>query len=117
MIRRIAQVTGILAFCLAAGCATPQAESVTFLGIPETESSGQGPVGLINGKLCQIHNMSAVRETTYQEYQTAKQAGRVYAEETHGTTVYFAIKESRDVPFDNATAWVEVIERFRAEKP
>ena len=117
MIRKIAQLTGILALCLVSGCATRRTDSVTFLGIPETESSDRGPVGLINGQPCQIKNVSAVSETTYRDYQRAKQAGRVFAEETHGATVYYAIKENRDVRFDNASAWVEIIERFKAKKP
>jgi len=107
----------MLALGLSAGCAVHRTDSVVFLGIPETESSDQGPVGLINGQPCQIKNVSAVSETTYQEYQTAKQAGRVFAEEMHGSTVYYAIKEHRDVRFDNASAWVEVIERFKAKVP
>jgi hypothetical protein len=117
LMSKLAQVAGILTLCVVAGCATHRADSFTFLGIPETESSDQGPVGLINGKPCQIRNVTAVSETTYQEYQTAKQAGRVFAEETHDGCVYYAIKEQRDVRFDNASAWVEVIERFKAKKP
>jgi hypothetical protein len=111
------QLTGILVLCIITGCATCQTDHVAFLGIPETESGANGPVGVINGQPCQIKNVSAIRETTYQEYQTTKQAGRVFAEETHGGTVYYATKEQRDVRFDNASAWVEVIERFKARKP
>jgi hypothetical protein len=117
MIRKLAQIVSILAICLVAGCATHRLDSVAFLGIPEAESSGRGPVGLSNGQPCQIKNVSAVSETTYQEYLKAKAAGKVFAEETHGDTVYFAIKENRDVRFDNASAWVEMIERFKAKKP
>ena len=117
MIRKTIQLMGLLALCAMVGCATQKVVSFSFLGIPETESSDQVPVGLINGKPCQIKNVSAVSETTYQEYQKAKQAGRVFAEETHGGTVYYATKEQRDVRFDNASAWVEVIERFKARKP
>ncbi len=107
----------MLALCLATGCATCQTGSVAFLGIPENESSNRGPVGLINGLPCQIKDVSAVRETTYQEYQTAKQSGRLFAEEIHGDTVYYAIKQQRDVHFDNASALFDEIERFKAKKP
>ncbi len=100
-----------------AGCTTPQPSSVSFLGVPESESSDQGPVGLINGKVCQIKNVTAVSETTYQHYLSTKQAGRIFAEEAHGNYVYFAVKEQRDVRFDNASAWVEVLERYKAKKP
>jgi hypothetical protein len=117
MMNKLTQLTCMLAFGLVVGCTTHRTGSVAFLGIPETESSDRGPVGLINGQPCQIKNVSAVSETTYPEYQTAKRAGRVFAEETHGAAVYYAIKENRDVRFDNASAWVEVIERFKAKKP
>ncbi len=117
MMRKRAQIVSMLALCLVAGCVTRRTDSVVFLGIPEGESSDRGPVGLINGQACQIKNVSVVSETTYQEYQMAKLAGKVFAEEMHGTTLYFAIKESRDVRFDNASAWVEVIERFKVRLP
>ena len=99
------------------GCTSHRTESFAFLGVPETESSDKGPVGLIKGELCQIENVSPVSESTYLEYQTTKQDGRVFAEEMHGDWVYYAIKNHRDVRFDNASAWVEVIERFKARKP
>lgn len=117
MTRELAQIVSVLALCLIAGCATHQTDAVVFLGIPESELSDRGPVGLINGQPCQIKNVSAVSETTYQEYERAKLVGKLFAEEMHGSTVYFAIKENRDVRFDNASAWVEVIERFKANKP
>ena len=117
MTRQRAQIVSMLALCLIAGCATHRTDVVVFLGIPESESSDRGPVGLINGQPCQIKNVSAVSETTYQEYERAKLAGKVLAEETHGSSVYFAIKENRDVRFDNASAWVEVIERFKTKGP
>ena len=91
--------------------------TVTFLGIPENESSGEGPVGSINGQTCQFDNVSAVSETTYQEYLSAKQAGRVFVEETHGDTVYYAIKEDRDVPFESGGAWFVEIVRLKAKRP
>ena len=90
--KKLTQLACMLAIGLVAGCATHPASSVVFLGIPETESSDRGPVGLIHGQPCQIRNVSTVSETTYREYQTAKQAGRVFAEEMHGHTVYYAIK-------------------------
>ena len=117
MIKRLAQLIGVLVLCVSTGCAAHHSQPFAFLGIPETESSDQGPVGLVNGQPCQIKNVSAVSETTYQEYLAAKQAGRVFVEETHGGYVYYAIKSQKDVRFDNASAWVEVIERFKAKKP
>ena len=66
MMRKMTQWTGILMLCLVAGCVTQRTDSVAFLEIPETESSDQGPVGLINGKPCQIKQVSAVHEATYQ---------------------------------------------------
>lgn len=115
--KKIFQLAGVVLIGLVVGCVTQHGGTVTFLGIPENQSSDKGPVGLINGQPCQIKNVSAVRETTYQEYQVAKQSGQVFAEEVHGATIYFATKENRDVRFDNASAWVEVIERFKTKKP
>jgi hypothetical protein len=66
---------------------------------------------------CQIEDVTPVSETTYQEYELPKQAGRIFAEEAHGDYVYYAVKAQRDVRFDNASAWVEVLERFKARKP
>ncbi len=100
-----------------AGCAARKPSSVVFLGIPESETSGRGPVGLVNGQLCRINDVSAVSETTYEQYQSAKQAGRIFAEEARGDYVYYAVKEWRDARFDNASAWVAVVERFKARKP
>lgn len=99
------------------GCATREPSCIGFLGIPESETSGKGPVGLIGGRSCRVNDVTAVSETTYQHYQAAKQAGCILAEEARGDYVHYAIKTDRDVSFDNATAWVEVIERFRAKKP
>lgn len=117
MMNRITQLAAVLMLGLVVGCKTHQAGLVSFLGIPEQQSSDTGPVGLINGQPCQIKNVSAVTETTFQEYQKVKQEGRIFAEETHGESVYYAVKENRDVRFDNASAWVEVIERFKTRKP
>ncbi len=71
----------MMALCLIMGCATHRTAPVTFLGIPENETSGQGPAGSINGQTCQFDDVSAVRETTYQKYLSLKQAGRVFVEE------------------------------------
>ncbi len=116
-IRKLTFLIGLLGLCALVGCATHKPGSVTFLGIPETETSHQGPVGLIHGQPSQVKNVTAVSETSYQHYLSAKQAGRIFAEETHGDYVYYAIKQQRDVRFDNASAWVEVLERFKAKKP
>ena len=117
MMMKIAQLSGVLVLVFASGCMTQHGGTVTFLGIPENESSGEGPVASINGQTCRFDNVSAVSETTYQEYLSAKQAGRVFVEETHGDTVYYAIKEDRDVPFESGGAWFVEIVRFKAERP
>ncbi len=117
MTARIRSIFGILVAALLAGCTTSKPDSFSFLGVPEAESSDRGPGGLINGKPCQIKNVSPVSETSYQNYLSQKQAGRIFAEERRGDYVYYAVKEQRDVRFDNASAWVDVIERFKAKKP
>ncbi len=99
------------------GCASTGDESFGFLGVPEHESSKEGPVGLIGGKACRVDTVTAVMEARYEDYEDAKREGQVFAEERRGGYVYYAIKVERDVPFDNATAWVEVIERRKAKEP
>lgn len=116
-VRQFALLISMLILGAAIGCTTDREDSFAFLGIPETESSDQGPVGLIQGQPCKIKNVSAVTETTFSDYETAKRAGEVFAEEPHGAWVYYAIKKQRDVRFDNATALLDVIERFKARKP
>jgi hypothetical protein len=108
---------GLITVLILAGCTTDKSRPITFFGLPETETSGRGPVGLINGQSYRINDVTAVSETTYDQYQLAKRAGRIFTEETHGDCVYYAIKERRDARFDNASAWVEVTERFKARKP
>ena len=88
-----------------------------FLGIPEDKDSDRGPVGLIGGRPYQIKTVTIVKEVPYTEYEIAKSKGRVLVEEEHQGYVYFATKESRDVPFDNMAAWVEVLERKKAKRP
>ncbi len=108
----------VCAACLLAGCSTPAgSESISFLGIPESQQSDKGPVGLINGQPCQVKTVTAVSEVPYRQYAQAKREGRVFTEETHGEYVYYAVKEQRDIRFDNASAWVDVIERFKSRKP
>jgi hypothetical protein len=74
-------------------------------------------VGLINQKPYQVRNVTTVTETSYEQYERIRQAGRIFAEQAHGDYVYYAVKQQRDVHFENASAWVEVIERFKARKP
>ena len=115
MTRRVF-AAAIVAACFLAGCAG-RGRPFAFLGIPETESSGKGPVGLIAGKPCRVNNVTPVSEVPYEDYQAAGRNGRIFAEQRHGGYVYYAVKEQRDVPFDNASAWLEVIERFKAKLP
>ncbi len=110
-------ILSLMTVLILTGCTTDRPRAITFLGVPESETSGEGPVGLINGQPRRINTITAVSETTYQQYQSAKQAGRIFAEATQGDYVYYAIKEQRDVRFDNASASVVVTERFKAKRP
>ncbi len=85
-----------------------------FLGVPEDETSDKGPVGLINGESIRVDDVSIVREVPYKDYAEAKQAGKIVAEEKHRGYIYWAVKEDRDIPFENATAWVTVLERYKS---
>ena len=104
--------------CAFVGCGTPaRPEPVSFLGIPESQASDRGPVGLIKGQPCRVPTVTAVSEVPYDEYAQAKHEGRVIAEETHGDHVYWAVEVERCVRFDNASAMVFVRERFKSRKP
>jgi hypothetical protein len=117
MIPRLLCIAAMLAAAGLTSCSSPKSSSYAFLGIPESKSSDRGPVVLINGDPSRVENVTAVSETTYQQYELSKQAGRIFTEEAHGDYVYYAVKSQRDVRFDNGSAWVEVIERFKTRKP
>lgn len=107
----------LLTVWVLAGCTFDKTGPIAFLGIPESETSGRGPVGLINGQPRRVDTVTAVTEATYEQYQSAKRAGRIFAQESHGDYVYYAIKQRCDIQFDNASTSVEVVERFKAKKP
>ena len=107
-------VAGICIFMLGCSGDSETDSPHVFLGVPEDETSGEGPVGLINGEMIQINDVSRVREVAREEYLSAKQAGNVIAEDEHQGYVYWAVKAERDVPFENATAWVTVLERYKS---
>lgn len=107
----------MLALCLlSCGCGemNEPASQHEFLGIAEDETSGEGPVGLIDGQPIRVNSVSKVREVSREDYLSAKAANRLVAEEEHAGYVYWAVKEDRDVPFENATAWVTVLERYKS---
>lgn len=113
-------MTIALAWVLATGCSRPieqptsTVQQYKFLGFAEDETSGEGPVGLIGGRSIQVSNVSKVQEVPYSEYKRAAEESKVVAEEQHGGYVYWAVREERDVRFENATAWVTVLERFKS---
>ena len=90
---------------------------VVFLGYPENETSGEGPVGLISGVPMQIDSVSKVQDAPYADYLAAKEAGNIVVDEEHNSYVYWATSVERDIPYDNATAWIFVLERFRSKLP
>ena len=60
----VARPLTILTVCLLVGCLAPSRPgSVSFLGIPESESSDTGPVGLIGGQPYQVKTITAVWAT------------------------------------------------------
>jgi len=99
-----------------AGCTTSPAP-VVFLNTPEMEESGRGPVGLINGKPCEIKSLTTVSEVPYAKYVRAKREDRILVEEDHGEYVYYAIQEQRSVHFDDASAIVDMNARYKSRRP
>lgn len=71
-------------------------------------------MGLIGGQSIRVSNVSAVQEVPLAEYNRAMADSRIVAEEKVDGFVYWAIEEQRDVPFENATAWVTVLERYKS---
>ena len=108
----------LLSLCvLYSGCGDTNESSTPhmFLGLPDNESSGEGPAGLIDGESARISNVSKVQEVSRQEYLSAKEAGSIVAEEQHHGYIYWAVEVERDIPFENASAWVVVLERFKSK--
>lgn len=109
-----------MACLIVTGCSrsTSQSEppnnAYKFLGIADDETSNQGPVGLIGSQAIQVSDVSKVREVPYSDYKEATSDSKVVAEERHDGYIYWAVKEERDVSFENATAWVTVLERFKS---
>ncbi|MBN1807844.1 MAG: hypothetical protein JW909_02170 [Planctomycetes bacterium] len=110
------EVTDGVLFMAGSRLAAAQGQYV-FLDVPENESGGNGPVGMIDGAPRRVDNIMPVLETTYEEFMDAVRKGNIYAEARHDGYVYYAIRTMRDVVFDNATAAIEVIERFKAREP
>jgi hypothetical protein len=111
-------VAAIMVVAFVGGCAPPpKPEPYVFMGVPEGESGEKGPTGLIGGKAATLSRMSTVMEASYAEYEAARRAGKIVAEEKHGGYVYWATKSWRSVHFDNASAQVEITDRFKARMP
>lgn len=111
----------LIVFCvvclMGVGCggATESDAPYLFLGVPENETSGEGPVGLLNGESIRVNDVTAVREAPYEEYLEAKQALKIVGEDNHNGHIYWAVKVDRDIPYENATAMVTVLERYRSK--
>lgn len=109
-----------IACVLALGCNRPTARSDRpdqphkFLGIAEDETPNKGPIGLIGAQAIRVSKVSKVHLVPFSEYKRAIDDSRVVAEEQLNGFVYWAVKEERDVPFENATAWVTVLERYKS---
>ena len=69
-----------------------------------------------------VENLTVVQPSTYEEYLRRRRMGRVTVESFRDGHVYYAIEDSRDVPFPPsqggaASAWVMVTERYKARTP
>ena len=123
------RLVGILILTLLVGCnrtsgpgprgaepPTP-AEADPFLGLPDDRSRKVGdehPESALAG----VETMTKVQEATYEDYLGHKKAGRIGTEQRHGRYVYFAVTQTRDVPFPNgSSAAVDVVERYKTPAP
>lgn len=114
----IAAVYFLITGCNRSGDDKPQPGSSTpphsFLGIADDQASDEGPVGLLNGESIRVSGVSKVQEMPYSNYKQAKNDSRIVAEEQHSGFVYWAIEEVRDIRFDNASARVIVLDRYKS---
>jgi hypothetical protein len=101
------------------GGAAPSAsaEAGPFLGLPDDRSCTLGdehPESALAG----VETMTKVQEATYEDYLEKKKGGKVSAEQRRGRHVYFAVTQTRHVPFPNGSgAYLEVVERYKAPVP
>lgn len=100
------------------GCSTRSVEDeFKFLGLADNEASNEGPSGSIDGVVHHFDTISIVREAPNSALEAALKADRVIAQENHNGFVYWAVEECRDIPFEGATAWVIVVDRFKSRRP
>ena len=96
-------------------------ERKPFLGWPHDKARTVGDRAA-ESAVRDIEDLSAVRDSSHEEYERLKRAGRVAVESFRDGWVYYAVNEERDVPFaptegGPVSAWVPVIERYRARLP
>ena len=85
-------------------------EPCSFLDVPETEIHRDGPNGSTT--------MSMVKHGDPQEYQSLKAEKKIYREEVRGDTLYYAVREERDMPFPNGgSAWFIEVQRYKIPAP
>jgi predicted O-methyltransferase YrrM len=64
-----------------------------------------------------FEDFTAVKPSTYEEYVRRKRGFQIRVESFRNGYVYYAIMTEIEVPFENATAWVFVTERYKAKLP
>ena len=84
-----------------------QGEPRTFMGLPETEKREEAVGGVI------LTTMTQVMRSDDEMYRQWKQAGKIKKEEVMDGTLYFAVEVGRDIRFDQASAWVHIVERYK----
>jgi uncharacterized lipoprotein YajG len=88
---RLMCIVGILVGCLLVACASRNKTSLVLPAGPQKEESQKNSAVSLNGKP-QIPAVT-VEEKSYDDYQRAKQEGRIIAERENDGYVFFAIKE------------------------
>ena len=85
-------------------------EPRTFLGALETELRRDGPMGATT--------LTEVRQADPAEYRRLKAEKRIYREEVQGDTLFYAVRQHRDLRFPNgSSAWVIEVERYKIPAP
>jgi hypothetical protein len=94
--------------------------SQPFLGVPHDQ---ERKIEARESALYGITTMTKVQDSDYATYLELKKKGRLSAEERRGEAIYFAVENTRCVPFrstgpnEPVSAMVVVTERHRAEVP
>jgi len=91
------------------------AASTGFLGLADDKSKKIGDDSP-NSALAGMTSVTEVRLSTLAEYDRARAEGRIKTQETRDGYIYYAIEQTRHVPFPNGSSAIfTVTQRYKAK--